>query len=451
MQDTTLVTNLVSIFQTELENYLKIFKNSLESGNLYEFEGHLTDLSHLLYDKMCQSILQEALDSAKFEASIRHLAKQKQMGKLKKRAVNLQIKTGSYITLNTYYARKCKDNHSGSRYVGFLLWGVIQNASPHYYSQASMFAVLCGSYQIAKQVFDSLKIRNNLARIRDLSLSVSRKCLANRPAIMLSKTDDLSGKRVIISIDGGRCRTRVYKEETNVSKTHHKFDTPWREPKLFVITIIGQDGKIDKKEFPIFDNAFGESALFDLLKKYLKALNISQVEQVQCVADGALWIWNHLKDLLKDLQVSDEKIVETVDYYHAVEHLKSMVDALPKHIKEKNNKLFDTLKGYLWAGEIDKIKEKIAEIVKKTSKKIKTELKYFAKNQHRMNYENFRNQKLLCGSGIIESGIRRMINLRFKCPSSFWKIENLEGLIFLRCALLSKRWNIIVHNLTTTL
>jgi hypothetical protein len=56
-----------------------------------------------------------------------------------------------------------------------------------------------------------------------------------------------------------------------------------------VITIIGEDGKIDKKELPIFDNSFGETPMFELLKQYLKALNISQVKQVQCVADGALW------------------------------------------------------------------------------------------------------------------------------------------------------------------
>jgi hypothetical protein len=178
---------------------------------------------------------------------------------------------------------------------------------------------------------------------------------------MLCKTDDLCGKRVIISIDGGRCRTRVYKEQTNDSKTHHKFDTGWhstlwRESKLFVITIIREDGKVDKKELPIFDNAFGQTPMFELSKQYLKALNISQVKQVQCVADGALWIWkNHLKNLLKELHVSDEKIVETINYYHAMEDLKSMVDALPKYIKEKHTKLFDTLKRYLWAGQIHKI------------------------------------------------------------------------------------------------
>lgn len=35
----------------------------------------------------------------------------------------------------------------------------------------------------------------------------------------------------------------------------------------------------------------------------------------------------------------------------------------------------------------------------------------------------------LCVSVEVESGIRRVINLCFKKPASFWKIENLEALI----------------------
>ena len=64
-----------------------------------------------------------------------------------------------------------------------------------------------------------------------------------------------------------------------------------------------------------------------------------------------------------------------------------------------------------------------------------------------MKYEEFRNQKLPIGSGIVESGIRRVINLRFKCPSAFWNIENLEPLFFLRAAFLGGRWNTLMSNL----
>ena len=65
-----------------------------------------------------------------------------------------------------------------------------------------------------------------------------------------------------------------------------------------------------------------------------------------------------------------------------------------------------------------------------------------------MNYPKYRENKWLSGSGIIESGVRRMINLRFKSASSFWKIQNLDGLMFMRCALLSGRWQFIMNTIT---
>jgi hypothetical protein len=55
----------------------------------------------------------------------------------------------------------------------------------------------------------------------------------------------------------------------------------------------------------------------------------------------------------------------------------------------------------------------------------------------RMDYPNFREKKWLTGSGIMESRVRRMINLRFKSPSCFWKIENLDGFFLdVHCSLI---------------
>ena len=64
-----------------------------------------------------------------------------------------------------------------------------------------------------------------------------------------------------------------------------------------------------------------------------------------------------------------------------------------------------------------------------------------------MQYAEYQDKKLMCGSGIIESGIRRVINLRFKNASAFWKQANVEGLYFLRGILLAFRWNIMINNL----
>jgi hypothetical protein len=58
----------------------------------------------------------------------------------------------------------------------------------------------------------------------------------------------------------------------------------------------------------------------------------------------------------------------------------------------------------------------------------------------RLAYARFRRRKLPVGSGAIESAIRRVINLRMKGNSMFWKEENAEGMLVLRGSVLSRRW-----------
>jgi hypothetical protein len=425
------------------------FKNLLLSGKLYEFEEELYKyVLDEVYDKLAMELLQSVSESNEFREKLSSLSCGLGMKKPQIRSASVQIRTGTYVILRLPYCREVRSGFEGSRYLGLQYWGVIEGASPSYYSQVSKFSVLCGSFEIVRDVFKSLHIRANLERIRHLSLSVSKRCLEKRVGSMLSKADDLSGKRVVISTDGGRIRVRQYKEEKNAKESHHKFDTLWKEPKLFVITVIDAEGKVSKKELPIYDATFGEDKLFNLLIDYLKALNINKASEVQFIADGALWIWNNAKKMLIDLGVKEENIVETLDYYHAVEHLKKMTDLLPKNKNDIKNKLFTECKALLWEGNSAKMIEKIENNLKRIPKKLRTEIAYFKKNEHRLDYKKYREKKWLCGSGIIESGVRRMINLRFKSASSFWKQENLEGLIFLRCALLSQRWEFVINSVT---
>ena len=425
------------------------FINFLLSGDLYGFEEALYKfvMNHI-YDRLAEAFIKDVIASQLFEAQMRQLATKSRMGKLQKRTVNLQLRSGTYLKLEAKYARVAPKKMAGSRYLCLRYWGVIDHASPSYYAQVSKLAVLCGSFEIVKEVLGGMQIGGSVKRIRSLALAVSKKCLSQRVECMLGKDDNLAGKRVIISTDGGRIRIRNYQVEKNQAGTHHKYETPWKEPKLFVITIIDENGKIERTELPIYDATFGEGGLFRLLREYLKALNIREVGEVQVIADGALWIWNNAKKLLLELGVSEDKIVETLDYYHAVEHLSKLLELLPKTKKVDKNRLFKECKELLWEGKAGEIVEKIVAQVKRVSKQMKTEIRYFEKNQERLNYPQYRAKKWLCGSGIIESGVRRMINLRFKSASSFWKQENLDGLIFLRCALLSGRWKFVMQTIT---
>jgi len=57
-----------------------------------------------------------------------------------------------------------------------------------------------------------------------------------------------------------------------------------------------------------------------------------------------------------------------------------------------------------------------------------------------MQYQTFRAEGLPIGSGVIESGVRRIVNLRLKGATLFWLPENAEGLLYLRCQIKSGRW-----------
>ena len=75
------------------------------------------------------------------------------------------------------------------------------------------------------------------------------------------------------------------------------------------------------------------------------------------IADGALWIWNNAKNLLLELGVSAAKILETLDYYHATEHLTKRIELLPKTKKADKKRLFNEYKELLWEGKVSEIIE----------------------------------------------------------------------------------------------
>ena len=73
---------------------------------------------------------------------------------------------------------------------------------------------------------------------------------------------------------------------------------------------------------------------------------------------------------------------------------------------------------------------------------------YFLPNQKRMQYKSFQERKLPIGSGVVESAIRRVINLRLKAPGSFWIPDgrDAEIIIFRRAQVLYGRWQNLLKN-----
>lgn len=102
---------------------------------------------------------------------------------------------------------------------------------------------------------------------------------------------------------------------------------------------------------------------------------------------------------------------EPVDYTHAKQNLNEIIGKIPKKYN-KRDKIEKKWKKLLWEGDIDGIYLSICNILKGKKKKegIKKWRNYFHKNKIRMQYQHFRANHILCGSGCVESAIRRVIN-----------------------------------------
>ena len=411
-------------------------------GDLHTFENELLNLIQRLYDKTVAYYLEKMSKSVEFRLKLKDLAKNLGFKKLSQRVVKVQIATGSYVKYTSLYAEQVPKDYEGERSLSRLYLNIKLGSSPEYQSRVSQLSVLTPSFGIAKAVLEQFKCESHPERNRTLAIGMGQTALINRVENILEAQETVADKRVIIGIDGGRTRTREWKAES--LSPYGEFDTPWREPKMLVISIIDDNGKVDKRQLPIYDVSFGDDELFAILEAYLKRLHIDKAQSVQIVADGAPWIWNRAKPMLLRLGVIEHKIIETLDYCHAIQHLNDLSVYLPQATQQTTMK---ALKDYLWEGEIDKMRDLLVQIFPDWVNKPLKPFEYFEKNQQRLNYKSCIDQKLPIGSGIVESGIRRIINLRFKCPSSFWNIENLEPLFFLRAAFLAGRWSILLANL----
>ena len=78
--------------------------------------------------------------------------------------------------------------------------------------------------------------------------------------------DRVTGKRVVVSLDGGRVRVRRKKRGPKTKKGRNRFHTDWKEPKLLILYVVGDDGRPSQTWAPIIDGTLrGPEAVFALL------------------------------------------------------------------------------------------------------------------------------------------------------------------------------------------
>src|SRR5215831_14037732 len=69
-----------------------------------------------------------------------------------------------------------------------------------------------------------------------------------RPATVSANT--VTGRRVVISSDGGRLRLREPKRGPQTKKGRQRYTNAWREPKVLIVYVVDAEGKQESRFAP---------------------------------------------------------------------------------------------------------------------------------------------------------------------------------------------------------
>lgn len=155
---------------------------------------------------------------------------------------------------------------------------------------------------------------------------------------------------------------------------------------------------------------------------------------VVVIGDGAPWIWKLAAEHFG-------RHTEIVDFYHASEHVWTVAHALHE----------DETAASTWAqARVHELHEQGSEPVRQALREaqapdeeaaevLRRERAYFQTNAARMDYLRFRDHGLPNGSGAIESGAKHLVQHRMKRPGARWSEDGAQGVLAVRCHLLSGR------------
>ncbi len=310
-------------------------------------------------------------------------------------------------------------------------------------------------YLAALARLQQMGVKMSIRRIAKVAYHFAERARGRQAVDGMGIEGSLAGKRVVISTDGGRLRVRKNKRGKKTKKGRSHYSTDWREPKLLVIYVVDEKGRIAQEFAPVIDGTLqGPDEVFRLLEFYLRELKVREAKEVLFIADGAKWIWERVTRLWQRLGVVGVvRCRELVDFYHVVEHVYALA-ALNRSWGAPKRKQWATRQRHrLWRGELDKFLEDVERLCRgKRGKDWTREREYLLRNARagRLNYSKARWAKMPMGSGSMESAVRRVVNLRLKGPGIFWHEEHAEQMLLLRAYYKSKHWQVLTNKAFAT-
>ena len=182
---------------------------------------------------------------------------------------------------------------------------------------------------------------------------------------------------------------------------------------------------------PVIDGTLqGPDALIELVAFHLHRLGAAKAKLVTFAADGRPWIWARLDWVIAQVKLDPARVVEVLDWCHGVHHLSLASGALglaQDHQRSSTAGFAPSSKRARAAVVIEQLESLAAG--QPDDSPVWREISYLTRHSEagRLQYNCFGIGAYLWEVERSESTIRRVINLRLKGTSIFWKEANAEA------------------------
>lgn len=467
------IEQVLATFHTSLREQAPTWSVARRVGAVLDMELQLHEMTRLLADRLMGCLLTHILSQPDFQAQATLAARSDPSRPLRDggaRPVTIRLLGGSSFTVTVPYLkpnrrqrRPGRKRKSGKRgkggsglYPTLAALGIQGRATPALTDEIVHQMSAADSHNAAFEALQRRGIRLNSKVIRRLFYDFAQRADSHRKQWLAQarlaepcSTGPLAGARVVICTDGGRTRIRQpARAGRRRRRTRHRgFQAPWKEPKVLVLYVIDAQGNPLASFRPVLDATMGDcEEIFEFLLGYLLALGGAKAKQLMVVSDGAPWIWERVDKLAEGLGVERERIVEVVDFYHAMEAVYRVAEVPRWKSPRRKAKWLKRARRLLTKGHIESLVAHIKTLaVGRRAKAIKEHVGYFERHAKRMRYKWFRSQCVPIGSGAVESAVRRIVNLRLKSNGKFWLRDNANAMLLTRSYLKAGRLHELIR------
>ena len=191
-----------------------------------------------------------------------------------------------------------------------------------------------------------------------------------------------------------------------------------------------------------FDGALDDA--FERLKTYLQQINLEQAQEIVFCADKGNGLWPRIDALMERVEIPQARRI--VDDTHAKQNLNSMMELIKQALKPtatELKKIRSKFRRWLDQGDIQAMERYLKTTLryKRAKAKVLKKLRGYFADSSQFEYQRYSELGIPIGSGIVESAIRRVINLRIKAPGMFWPPDTAEKMLFMHAQILTGRWD----------